>query len=289
MHRMRLIGLIMSNRGLDIPPPGGASWIYHWLWGSRFQAPVAGRPSALPPASRERNLPLNTNHLLNILPDAEREALAPHLKAVAIKQHDLLYDVRQEVNEVYFATDAVVSLVVPLSTGEVVESAMVGRDGIVGAGAALNGRVSLNRAIVQIGGGFLVCPLEPLKEALEAHPNIRALFGAHEQALFAQAQQSAACNATHVIESRLSRWLLRAADLHGSDELPLTQEYIAQMLGVRRTSVTVVARTLQEAGLIRYKRGNIKLLDIPALQDTACECYEAIKINYDALLHPSNK
>ena len=108
--------------------------------------------SALSPVSREHWLPRNSNHLLNALPDGEREALAPHLKPVAYKRHDILYDVRQEVNEVYFATDAVVSLVVPLSTGEVVESAMVGRDGIVGAGAALNGRVSLNRAIVQIGG-----------------------------------------------------------------------------------------------------------------------------------------
>jgi CRP-like cAMP-binding protein len=233
-------------------------------------------------------MPLNANLLLNTLSDGEREALAPHLKRVAVEQHDLLYDVRQEVHEVYFPTDAVVSLVVPLSTGEVVESAMVGRDGIVGAGAALNGRVSLSRAMVQVGGECLACPVEPLKKALEAHPNIRSLFGAHEQALFAQAQQSAACNATHVIESRLSRWLLRAADLHGSDELPLTQEYIAQMLGVRRTSVTVVAHTLQKAGLIRYRRGKIKLLDIPALQDTACECYEVIKLNYDALLHSSN-
>ena len=237
----------------------------------------------------ERSLPRNSNLLLNALLDAEREALGPHLEPVALRQHDLLYDVRQEVNRVYFASDAVVSLVVPLSTGEVIESAMVGRDGIVGAGAALNGRVSLNRAIVQIGGEVLACPVEPLKEILEAHPHIRSLFGGHEQALFAQAQQSAACNAAHVIESRLSRWLLRAADLHGSDELPLTQEYIAQMLGVRRTSVTVVARTLQEAGLISYKRGKIKLLDIPTLQEAACECYEAIKLNYDALLHQSNK
>jgi CRP-like cAMP-binding protein len=131
--------------------------------------------------------------------------------------------------------------------------------------------------------------LEPLKAILEGHPYIRSLIGGHEQALFAQAQQSAACNAAHVIESRLSRWLLRAADLHGSTELPLTQEYIAQMLGVRRTSVTVVARTLQEAGMIRYTRGNIKLIDVPALQETACECYQTVKLNYDALLHPSNK
>src|SRR5207248_3143304 len=129
-----------------------------------------------------------------------------------------------------FPTDAVISLVVPLSTGETVETAMVGRDGVIGASAALNGRVSLNRAIVQIGGHSVRCPLDPLKSILRSHPDIQSLIGAHEQALFAQAQQSAACNATHVIESRLSRWLLRAADLHGTNVLPLTQEYIAQML-----------------------------------------------------------
>ena len=109
---------------------------------------------------------------------------------------------------------------------------------------------------------------------------MRSLIGAHEQALFAQAQQSAACNATHVVESRFARWLMRATDLSGSDVLPLTQEYIAQMLGVRRTSVTLVARTLQQAGLIRYARGHIKIIDKPALQETACECYQTVKMNY---------
>ena len=234
-------------------------------------------------------MPFSTNLLLKSLSEASREALAPHLKTLEVKQHTVLFDIRNEVRDVYFANDAVISLVVPMSTGEIVESAMVGRDGVVGAGAALNGRVSLNRAIVQIGGECVSCGVEPLKHALNEHPHFRALLGAHEQALFAQAQQSAACNAVHVLESRLARWLLRTADLHGSSDLPLTQEYIAQMLGVRRTSVTVVARTLQEAGLIRYTRGLIRLLDIPALQETACECYQAIKLNYDALLHPSNK
>src|SRR4029078_6630613 len=139
---------------------------------------------------------------------------------------------------------------------------MVGRDGVIGSGAALNGRVSLNQAIVQIGGRAQRCPVEPLKEFLQKHTHARSLMGAHEQALLAQAQQAAACNATHVIESRLARWLLRAADLHGGDELLLTQEYIAQMLGVRRMSVTVVARTLQEAGMIRYKRVHMKMFAI---------------------------
>jgi CRP-like cAMP-binding protein len=234
-------------------------------------------------------LPNKTNRLLESLPASERRALALHLVSTSIGQHDALFEVRELITAIYFPIDAVVSLVVPLSTGEIIETAMVGRDGVIGAGAALNGRVSLNRAIVQIGGQVLRCEIEPLKIILKEHPDIQALIGAHEQALFAQAQQSAACNATHAIENRLARWLLRAADLHGSDELPLTQEYIAQMLGVRRTSVTVVARTLQEAGMIRYRRGHIKLLEIPALQETACECYETIKLNYDAFLHASNK
>jgi len=227
---------------------------------------------------------LDTNRLLQSLSEADRQAIDPHLKRVDLKAQRTLYDLRDSIKEIHFPIDAVVSLVITLSSGEIVETAMVGNDGVVGAAAALNGRASLNRAIVQIGGASLVSAVEPLREILQSHGSVRSLIGAHEQALFAQAQQSAACNATHVIESRLCRWLLRAADLHGGDQLPLTQEYIAQMLGVRRTSVTVVARTLQEAGLIRYTRGQIKLLDIPALREAACECYETVKANYQELL-----
>jgi GAF domain-containing protein len=174
----------------------------------------------------------------------------------------------------------------PLAEGDVVETAMTGRDGVVGAAAALNGRMSLNRAIVQIGGQSLACDLEDFKALAKEHPRVLSLIGSHEQALFAQAQQSAACNATHHLESRLARWLLRTADLRGGDELDLTQEYIAEMLGVRRTSVTLIARTLQQAGIIKYTRGHIKVLDFPALRDTACECYEAVKLNYDTMLDP---
>jgi CRP-like cAMP-binding protein len=225
-----------------------------------------------------------TNLLLDSLPEADRQAIDPHLKRVDVKEQQTLYDLHAIIKEIHFPIDAVISLVIPLSTGEIVETAMVGNDGVLGAAAALNGRASLNRAMVQIGGASLVCAVDPLRDILQTHHSIRSLLGAHEQALFAQAQQSAACNATHVIESRLCRWLLRAADLHGSDQLPLTQEYIAQMLGVRRTSVTVVVRTLQQAGLIRYRRGNINLIDIPALRETACECYETVKANYRELL-----
>jgi CRP-like cAMP-binding protein len=166
---------------------------------------------------------------------------------------------------------------------------MTGRDGVVDVGAALNGRVSHNRAVVQITGQSLYCGLELFKSIIKQHPAVLSLIGSHEQALFAQAQQSAACNVSHKLENRLARWLLRAADLHGGDELHLTQEYLAEMLGVRRTSVTIIAHTLQQAGMIKYARGRIHLTDVPALQETACECYETVKLNYDAMLHPSNE
>src|SRR3569833_839156 len=233
-------------------------------------------------------MPFNTNLLLEALPDNERSALQVHLQPAELSQQQILFDVGDTIDAVYFPTDAVVSLVLPLSTGEVVETAMVGRDGVIGAASALNGRQSLNRAVVQVGGDCLVCTAASLKEFLQEHQSMRSLIGAHEQALFAQAQQCAACNATHVIESRLARWLLRASDLCVSDELPLTQEYIAQMLGVRRTSVTLVARTLQKAELIRYARGHIKIIDKAALRDTACECYQTVKMNYSNILLRTN-
>lgn len=156
---------------------------------------------------------LKANLLLEALSDADRSALKSCLTSVDLAQHHILFDVNDTIEAVYFPTDAAISLVIPLSTGEVVETAMVGRDGVVGAAAALNGRRSLNRAIVQIGGNCLVCQVEPLKALLQQRQNIRSLIGAHEQALFAQAQQSAACNATHVVESRFARWLLSLRSL----------------------------------------------------------------------------
>jgi CRP-like cAMP-binding protein len=228
------------------------------------------------------------NLFLSSLTEEAHRALQPHLVEVGLRQHDILFDVRESVSKVHFPINAVVSLVIPLASGEVIETAMVGRDGVIGVGAALDTKVSLSRGVVEIGGKSLTCEIEPLKAVMAKHPGTRAQFGSHEQVLFAQAQQSAACNATHDIESRLARWLLRAADLHGSHELPLTQEYIAEMLGVRRTSVSVVAHTLQQAGMVGYKRGHITLLDLEALRETACECYQTIKAHYGSLHHPAN-
>jgi CRP-like cAMP-binding protein len=142
---------------------------------------------------------------------------------------------------VYFPTTAVISLVVSLSTGEMIEAAMVGRDGVVGASAALEANVSISRAIVQIGGSVLACEAHRLKFLAFQNAKLLALLVRHDQAVYAQAQQSAACNATHNVEARMARWLLRARDLAGGESLPFTQEFLGEMLGVRRTSVSLRA------------------------------------------------
>jgi Mn-dependent DtxR family transcriptional regulator len=175
---------------------------------------------------------------------------------------------------------------VALSSGEIIEAAMVGKDGVVGAFAAIGGNVPLNRAIVQHAGPALMCKVSELKSAMLQSQSLLSTLFRHEQTVYAQASQSAACMAAHHVEARLCRWLLRARDLAGTDTLHFTQEFLAEMLGVKRTSVTLHARTLQQAGMIKYSRGQIQITDLEALQDTVCECYGTVKSYYQALLGP---
>jgi hypothetical protein len=163
-----------------------------------------------------------------------------------------------------------------------------GWHGVAGASAALDGRISLSRGIVQLAGDIAICSVDGLKSAALQSPQLLSLLIRHEQTVYAQAQQSAACLAKHHIQARLCRWLLRARDLAGCDTLNFTQEYLAEMLGVQRSSVTVVAHTLQAAGLIEYSRGKIQIVDVDALHDGACECYETMKRHYGRLLGPTN-
>jgi CRP-like cAMP-binding protein len=190
------------------------------------------------------------------------------------------------VTKVYFPYSGIVSLVVELEGGDMVEAAMVGRDGVVNAASALDGRISLCKAIVQMSAFIGAVPVPIIAAVADQHRDLRSLFIRHEQVLLAQSQQSGACNASHVVEARLCRWLLRTRDLVPSDDLPITQEFLGQMLGVQRTSISIVAGALQKAGLIRYRRGNIKILDLDGLQEGACECYETVKGHYDHMLSP---
>ena len=224
------------------------------------------------------------NILLGLLSPSDLNRLTPHLRSAHFEQHYVLFEADEEIEHVYFPTSAVVSLVVTLSTGEMIEAAMVGKDGVVGASAALDGKISLSRGIIQLPGEIVVCEIGALKSAAMQSPKLLSLLIRHEQTVYGQAQQSAACFATHRVDARLCRWLLRARDLSGSDNLPFTQEYLAEVLGVRRTSVTEVAHTLQEAGLIKYARGKIQIVDAKALRESACECYGSVQTLYKKLL-----
>jgi CRP-like cAMP-binding protein len=225
------------------------------------------------------------NQLLASLNPADFELLRPHLKSVALDHEAVLFDVGDRVDRVYFPSTGIISLVVPLTSGQAIEAAMVGRDSMLGAAVALDVQVSLNKAIVQLAGVGLTLDVERFRDAAEKSPEFRTIVTRHEQALFAQAQQSAACNAAHTVEARLSRWLLRSRDASGSDTLDLTQEFLAQMLGVQRSTVSIVANSLQQAGLITYRRGRIEIVDLNGLQRNSCECYEAVKAHYQRLLN----
>lgn len=228
------------------------------------------------------------NLLLGSLTDSDSDLLRAILKPIKLEQHKILFEMGQDVPRVYFPTSAIISLVVTLSTGESVEAAMVGRDGVVGASPALDGKIAMNQAIVQLAGDGLVCGSDEFKAAVLKSPTLLSIIIRHELTVYAQAQQSAACIAAHNVESRLARWLLRSRDLAGTEVLPFTQEFLGDMLGVRRTSVSVVAHTLQQAGMIEYSRGKIKIKDLEALQQTACECYDTVKTQYSKLLGKKN-
>src|ERR1700712_1542541 len=226
----------------------------------------------------------NTNAILAALPQGDANALRPHLKPVYLESKTILFNPGDIIDKVWFPEGAVVSLVVSLTTGEMVEGAMVGKDGVVGAAAALDSKIALTQAIVQLAGPALVCDAATFKGVAMQSEKMMSLLFRHEQAVYAQAQQSTACMAAHDVEARLCRWLLRARDLAGSDTLTFTQEFLSQMLGVRRTSVTLVAHALQHAGMIKYARGKIQILDVQGLQDSACECYETVKMQYHQLM-----
>ena len=233
--------------------------------------------------AQSSNLNLSSNLILSALPQNVFAALQPHLKPVKLAFGDVIAETDERVERVYFPHSGIVSLVVEMEVGQMIETAMVGRDGVVNGTSAMDGKVSLHKGIVQVAGEASAINVDSLRNVANEHEPLRAILIRHEQILLAQAQQSAACNASHSVEERMCRWLLRMRDLAGSDELALTQEFLSQMLGVRRTSASLIAATLQRGGLIRYRRGRINLADINGLREGACECYERVKAHYDRL------
>lgn len=224
------------------------------------------------------------NRLLASLPADAFSAISPHLKIVELKFGEVVAESGSPIRQVYFPYSGVISLVVELEVGAMIETAMVGRDGVLNAASALDGKVSLNKGIVQSAGSAGTIEVNRFRRLANEFEPFRSLLMRHEQVLFAQSQQSAACNASHSVEARMCRWLLFMRDLAGNDDLMLTQEFLAQMLSVRRPSVSIVASPLQKAGLIKYSRGRMRLLDVKGLEKRACECYGTVKAHYQRLL-----
>lgn len=224
------------------------------------------------------------NQLLDALAADDLQPLLAHLEPVALPQKQVLNAPRQTIEHVYFPTVGVVSLVASLEDGGLVEVGVIGREGMVGLPVLLGSETPSNEAFVQIAGAGLRLPTRVLLDRVEQSPRMRRSLLRFGQALAFHASQSAACNARHVIDERCARWLLAAQDRVDGNELGLTHEFLGMMLGVRRAGVTVAAGTLQRAGLIRYRQGNITVLDREGLEAASCECYGTIKDEYARLL-----
>jgi CRP-like cAMP-binding protein len=226
-----------------------------------------------------QNVP-GQNLVLQALPLTVLDRLKPRLAARSFAAGEVLFAADDTVSNLYFLQSGAVSLVSELAGGQMIESAMVGRDGVIGGGAALDDREAVHKAIVQVPGQGLSLDVDTARQVARDSETFRTAIIRHEQLVLAQAQQSAACNATHNLPERLARWLVRVRDATGSDSFVLTQEFIAEMLGVGRTSVSIVAHSLQQAGLVSYRRGHIKIEKVDALRDIACECYGTVKERY---------
>jgi len=220
--------------------------------------------------------------LLAALPPETLANLDGDLKQVSIAQGAVIFEPGAPLDTIYFPQTGLVSLLILTAAGEALETATVGREGAVGLQGRFGTRFSFTRAIAQIGGRFSVIGAARFAELVDGDAAVGNLFSRYTEVLLAEAQQIAACNAAHNGVSRLARCLLQIADRIGSDELALTQETLAEMLGVRRTTVTLLAQVLKAKGLIRYSRGHLVITNRKSLESTACECYHAV--HHDRLL-----
>jgi CRP-like cAMP-binding protein len=227
-----------------------------------------------------------TNGFLSALSADDYELIRPHLRVADLPHDAVLVETGDTLTRAYFPHRGVISLVVNLAKGEHVQVAMIGRDSLLGTLSTMGDACALNTAIVLVPGVASVMDLDRLRVAADQSTTLRTLLTRHGLAVYAQVQQTAGCNAAHPVESRLSRCLLHTHDLSGDYRLLLTQEAMAQMIGARRNSVSLVANTLQQANFIHYSRGHIQIINLDGLRQTACECYATVKAQYDRLLGP---
>jgi CRP-like cAMP-binding protein len=223
------------------------------------------------------------NRILCALPAEERDQLEANLQLVILPTKTVLFEPGEVIQSVYFPLDGVISLVTPLADRDIVEVATIGNEGIVGVPLVPGGSLAV-RAISQVGGQALRMDAKMFTAELQRLPVFQCLVPRYIQALFGQISQAAACNRLHSNEERLSRWLLMSSDRVGKDTFPITHEFLAQMLGSRRATVTLSAGLLQAAGLIRYGRGRLTIVDRKGLEAVACECYFIIEAALDEVV-----
>jgi CRP-like cAMP-binding protein len=226
------------------------------------------------------------NHLLAALPEHDFARLLPDLQPIAMPLGRVLYESGATMAQVYFPTTSIVSLLYVMESGASTEIGVVGNEGVVGVSLFMGGGSTPSRALVQSAGAGFQLPTRKMKAEFEKYGPLMHLLLRYTQALITQMTQTAACNRHHSLDQQLCRWLLLSMDRLKGDDLFMTQELIANMLGVRREGVTAAALKLQRAGLIRYARGHITVLDRRGLEERSCECYRVVKDEYDRLLGP---
>lgn len=226
------------------------------------------------------------NRLLAALPQEDWRAMRPHFEEVDLPAARVLVEADRPFRRLYFPTSGVISALAVFADGSGAEVATVGREGMAGVGAVLGSDTAFCRHLVQVPGSALVVAHDAFRRLERQVPAFRATLLAYVQAFLAQVMQSVACNGVHPVEERAARWLLMCHDRAGCDSFPLTQEFLAEMLGASRAAVSVVARTLRRAGLIRYSRGVVTVEDRAGLEEASCECYGIIRRQYEKRLSP---
>lgn len=226
---------------------------------------------------------VTNNYLLDALEEDAKVRLFRHLKKIDLPLGAVVYEAGQQVDYVYFPIDCIISLLYVMEDGASAEISVVGHEGIVGIAVFMGGESTPSRAICQSGGSAWRLPAAELSREFNHSPEMRMLMLRYTQALITQMAQTAVCNRHHSIDQQLCRWLLLSMDRLPTNELTMTQELIANMLGVRREGVTEAAGKLQDSGIIRYQRGRITVLDRPALEKRCCECYDVVRRETDRL------
>jgi len=237
------------------------------------------------PLSNKSYVDMAQNYLLASLPPELYEKLAPSMQEVSLPHGKILHSPGEVIEDIYFPLDCLLSMIVTTKDGATAEAGAIGNREVLGLNAFMGGRETTNtQFIVQVPGKAIKADAKIWREEFDRSPALRNVLLRCTQALIAQIVQTAACNRLHVLEQRLARWLLEAQDRTKSDDLQLTQEFIADMLGVRRAGVTQAAQKLQDRGLICYSRGRVQILHQQGLEAAACECFQVVKDEYDRLL-----